>query len=81
MPKKALTQKTMQDVPQSRQLWPSINEVAREDPEGVLQHSQPESPTIFQMGRTQNESGVVWITTIFMAIFHLGAIAALFFFS
>lgn len=35
----------------------------------------------FQMGRGQNESGLVWITTIFMCIFHLGAVAALFFFS
>ncbi|HEY0309132.1 MAG TPA: fatty acid desaturase [Acidobacteriaceae bacterium] len=33
------------------------------------------------MGRAQNESGIIWITAIFMAIFHLGAIAALFFFS
>ena len=33
------------------------------------------------MGRSQNESGVVWVTAIFMAIFHLGAIGALFFFS
>jgi stearoyl-CoA desaturase (delta-9 desaturase) len=37
--------------------------------------------TDFQMGRHQNESRVIWITTIFMIIFHLGAIAALFFFS
>ena len=34
-----------------------------------------------RMGRAQNESGLVWITTIFMVIFHIGAIAALFFFS
>ncbi len=34
-----------------------------------------------RMGRSQNESGLVWITTIFMVIFHIGAIAALFFFS
>ena len=34
-----------------------------------------------RMGRADNESGIIWVTTIFMAIFHLGAIAALFFFS
>jgi stearoyl-CoA desaturase (delta-9 desaturase) len=34
-----------------------------------------------RMGRTENESGLIWVTTVFMAIFHLGAIAALFFFS
>jgi hypothetical protein len=33
------------------------------------------------MGRAQDESGIVWITAIFMVIFHAGAIAALFFFS
>ena len=33
------------------------------------------------MGRLNNESGVIWTTTIFMAIFHLGTVAALFFFS
>lgn len=33
------------------------------------------------MGRDHAESGVVWITTIFMVIFHLGAIAAFSFFS
>ncbi len=33
------------------------------------------------MGRAQNESGVIWITTIFMIVFHAGALAALFFFS
>jgi len=38
-------------------------------------------PVDVRMGRAQNESGIIWITTIFMAIFHIGAIAALFFFS
>ncbi len=33
------------------------------------------------MGRAQNETGLIWITFIFMVIFHIGAIAALFFFS
>jgi fatty-acid desaturase len=33
------------------------------------------------MGREDSETGLNWMTTFFMAIFHLGAIAALFFFS
>jgi stearoyl-CoA desaturase (delta-9 desaturase) len=33
------------------------------------------------MGRADCETGIIWTTAIFMAIFHLGAIAALFFFS
>jgi stearoyl-CoA desaturase (delta-9 desaturase) len=59
----------------------SINTRVPENPEVAVPQISKEIPTIFQMGRTQNESGVVWITAIFMAIFHLGAIAALFFFS
>ena len=34
-----------------------------------------------KMGRAENESGLIWVTTIFMAIFHIGVIVALFFFS
>jgi stearoyl-CoA desaturase (delta-9 desaturase) len=37
--------------------------------------------TEVRMGRADNESGIIWVTSIFMVIFHLGAIAALFFFS
>src|SRR5882757_5144764 len=37
--------------------------------------------TEVHMGREQNETHLNWMTTIFMAIFHVGAIAALFFFS
>jgi stearoyl-CoA desaturase (delta-9 desaturase) len=33
------------------------------------------------MGRADSETGLIWTTTAFMALFHLGAIAALFFFS
>ena len=43
--------------------------------------AQPAVHAEVRMGRAQTESGLVWITTIFMVIFHLGAIAALFFFS
>ena len=34
-----------------------------------------------RMGRAQNEPKLIWITAFFMALFHAGAIAALFFFS
>src|ERR1039457_6265029 len=34
-----------------------------------------------RMGRADAETGLIWTTTAFMALFHLGAIAALFFFS
>src|ERR1017187_6924199 len=34
-----------------------------------------------RMGRADSETGLIWTTTAFMALFHLGAIAALFFFS
>ncbi|MFZ1013733.1 MAG: hypothetical protein WCC26_21020 [Terracidiphilus sp.] len=59
----------------------SIDRFVGDNPEDVRQSSKPGSLIRFQMGRAQSESGVVWITAIFMAIFHLGAIAALFFFS
>ncbi len=55
--------------------------IIRENPPDTSQNNKPASQTGFQMGRAHSESGVVWITAIFMAIFHLGAIAALFFFS
>ena len=34
-----------------------------------------------RMGRTATQSGIIWVTTIFMVIFHVGLIAASFFFS
>src|SRR5277367_1070556 len=34
-----------------------------------------------RMGREHQEGRINWITTIFMGLFHVGAIAALFFFS
>jgi hypothetical protein len=81
VPEKALTENAAQDAPPEQPLWPSIARLVRENPEDVPKGSKPASPTGVQMGRSQTESGVVWITAIFMAIFHLGAIAALFFFS
>jgi stearoyl-CoA desaturase (delta-9 desaturase) len=53
----------------------------RENPKEVQRESARASRAGLQMGRAQNDSGVIWTTAIFMAIFHLGAIAALFFFS
>ena len=47
--------------------------------EKVKQDAAPK--TDVRMGRAQNEPKLIWITAIFMAIFHIGAIAALFFFS
>ncbi len=81
MAEKALTEMAKQDVSREKHLWPSIGRLVRENQEEARRGSKPASPTGFQMGRTQNEAGVVWTTAIFMAIFHLGAIAALFFFS
>jgi fatty-acid desaturase len=60
---------------------PGAKQSARENPDHTRQLSKPSPQTGFKMGRMHSESGVVWITAIFMAIFHLGAIAALFFFS
>ena len=34
-----------------------------------------------RMGRKDNEGGINWVTAIFIAIFHVGAVAALFCFS
>jgi stearoyl-CoA desaturase (delta-9 desaturase) len=81
MPENALTEKTKQHVTRDRHLRPSDGEFVREIPDDARQESKPAPRIAFIMGRAQNESGVVWSTTIFMVIFHLGAIAALFFFS
>jgi len=45
------------------------------------QSSKVASLTPIPMGRAHTESGIVWVTAVFMVIFHLGAVAALFFFS
>ena len=78
MQEKIFTRKAGKVAPHDKHLSPSIGGI---DPEKVRERSKQAPPIIVQMGRTQNESGVIWITAIFMAIFHLGAIAALFFFS
>ena len=45
------------------------------------ERKEPAAQTDLRMGRAQTESGLVWVTTVFMVIFHVGTIAALFFFS
>ena len=81
MPANALAEKAKQDTPQREHLWSSIDRFVRDNPKEAQRESARASRIGLQMGRAQNESGVIWTTTIFMAIFHLGAVAALFFFS
>jgi stearoyl-CoA desaturase (delta-9 desaturase) len=78
---KALAEVATQDPHQDNAISRSVNSSLPEVPEGAGQEIMTPARVGFQMGRAQNESGVIWITTIFMVIFHLGAIAALFFFS
>jgi len=47
----------------------------------LIERQDADAKTDVRMGRAQNEPKLIWITAFFMAIFHLGAIAALFFFS
>ena len=81
MSEKVLAENARPDAPREKHLWPSIDRLVLEVPEDIRRGNKPASPTAFKMGRAQDESGLVWTTAIFMAIFHLGAIAALFFFS
>lgn len=80
MPENPAAQVVKQHTPEEPR-WASSNRPVSGDPKYKTQVGSPASRAEVQMGRTQNESGIVWITSIFMAIFHLGAIAALFFFS
>jgi len=81
MPEQDRNGKVKRDTSQDKDLYPIVNEFVRENPEDTKPVSKPESRTGLQMGRAYSESGVIWVTAIFMAIFHIGAIAALFFFS
>jgi stearoyl-CoA desaturase (delta-9 desaturase) len=81
MPEKALSEDFRQDERNDGLLSPSIDRITPDDTENGRQSSKVRTWINLQMGRGQTEPGVVWITTIFMVIFHLGAIAALFFFS
>ena len=50
--------------------------------EGNIQAStRASSRAEIRMGRSATESHLIWVTTIFMVIFHVGFIAALFFFT
>ena len=55
----------------------AITELVRTEPE----RTKVASLTPIQMGRAQSESGIVWVTAVFMVIFHLGTVVAFFFFS
>lgn len=65
--------------------WSSINRLVHDDRGNNGPVGPPSSRasvrTEVHMGRAQNESGLIWVTFIFMVIFHLGAVAALFLFS
>ena len=75
------TDRVARDTPHPNHLWPSADKSAPDNPEGAGRKALGASRIGLQMGRLNNESGVIWTTTIFMAIFHLGTVAALFFFS
>ncbi len=77
MPEQAPSKNAKQDERNDGLLSPSIPE----NKEDGRQPGPGRTEGKIQMGRSQTEPGVVWVTTIFMVIFHLGAIAALFFFS
>lgn len=81
MPEKALSEDVSKNENNVELLSPSIDRLARENRKEVRQPGKVRTWIEVKMGRGQTESGVVWITTIFMILFHLGAIAALFFFS
>jgi len=81
VPEKALSEDVRQDEHTYRLQLPFVDRFTNENPEDVRQPGKTRTWTEVRMGRSQTETGVIWITTIFMVIFHLGAIAALFFFS
>src|SRR6266567_833974 len=85
MPEKSLVQDAKPVASRDNHPRPAGGEFVRENPGDTGHGSKPASRlaagTAFKMGRAQTESGVVWITAVFMVIFHAGAIAALFFFS
>jgi fatty-acid desaturase len=89
MPEKAVTERARQEIYKDK-IYSPINdrlihdegEPAAEDPRTInLPANLETQKTDVRMGRAQDESGIVWITAIFMVIFHAGAVAALFFFS
>ena len=84
MRENAFAHKNMKDTHESNLTLSSIN-VLNEASDHGLRNIKAEPRTSVRsevrMGRAENESGLIWVTTIFMAIFHIGAVAALFFFS
>lgn len=81
MAERDLTNKTKREASRDKHLSASIDRFVTENPKDKGQSSKAAPRIALQMGRAHSESGVVWVTAIFMAIFHIGAIAALFFFS
>ena len=85
MAQQVLTEKNVQDVHEGGHLWPSIDRLVRDEPEAAQPGLKPAQVagvhSEVRMGRAHNESGLIWVTTVFMVLFHVGAIAALFFFS
>ena len=85
MAQTAFSEETVTDVQEGPHLWPSIDRLVRDDREdtrpGAIAAPVSARRAEVRMGRAENETGLVWITAVFMAIFHIGAIAALFFFS
>ena len=85
MAQNAFTEKNLLDTPDDPHLWPSLDRLIRNERQptenGPRAVPQPGAHAEIRMGRSENESGLVWVTTVFMAIFHIGTIAALFFFS
>jgi stearoyl-CoA desaturase (delta-9 desaturase) len=85
MAQEAVTEKTVQDIHEGGHLWPSIDRLVRDEPQAAHPGPKPVQGagmhSEVRMGRAQNESGLIWVTTVFMVLFHVGAIAALFFFS
>ena len=79
MPEKAFTSYVPQEVVNGKS--PSTFQTAASGFVCAPTEDVRTAPTDVRMGRLHDESGLIWITTIFMVIFHVGAIAALFFFS
>jgi stearoyl-CoA desaturase (delta-9 desaturase) len=82
MSEEVMNQNILQNLHEGNLPQPIVEKSVPASPEASLKSvAAPSARNEVRMGRAQTESGLVWITTVFMVIFHLGAIAALFFFS
>ena len=74
--------KNLKDTHESNLPLSSIHKLGEKRESGLpADKTRTSARAEVRMGREENESGLIWITTIFMAIFHIGAVATLFFFS